>query len=991
MVAGGAQCHKLCAGLDLKTASFADLDFYRNGLEGLIGIPPRPHDIKAAMEAEHRGKDGAEEFSPPIFKDQTTTLSDEWDFVVEPCAGKTYANEWPPANDPKKKPTDKRLRMPLKAILEGTEFQEIQKALKLHKLELAPVEVIGLRLYTGPAYYKYNTELRNAYEKQSSEQRGGCFGATPSAPFKFVATVHAIYSGLIKLAQVEQLQGENRACYRGIGLKLPKSMLQPDALGFKGGCEVAFMSSARKLEVAVFFLNEAQDDSANNILEIQIGQVDRGASLKWLSQYPEEDEVLFPPLSYIEIVGGPCEKKVQLRTGVERTVKVHTCRLNVNQRTGKLEDHEMRRKRVHISMIDNAYFEVERDLDQKCRELPVGNQKWTPVSGKRPSPVRGKVQEEGHNVKRLLLALCHQVKSAHLAVAEKAYYQEDRYAKLVEEAASIYEQAKVIFEHWQADTSTYYGDDLLPTIETIDKDPSATSLAKIYRIICGLAISDYRAAKLKAQAGACAVGGEGAGEGREGGKEGGARGGSAPPPEAAAAADVKTRACKALEFLNQGKSQEALWHALRHAASTNNAPLLELLLDAGVYHDFCARDDPLTCAAQIGSSQCTQLLLTAPNTLPATRKFIWNDAGNSNSPLYCAAYSGSVETVTELLKHGCVHDNKTIVKSLCIAARRGNLPVFQAIWQSPLALQRSDKRLLGPDDRLPEIRFGFQEPEKDFQSNFKPRHNCLGEACWAGYANIVHYLWKDLADRPDARRDFFTRPCKQWKKREWVDGRSALHFAAQYGHLEVVEFLASTRLWENELQKHMKDLLHVAFKCNKAEKKMDIIGFMVEKWPNLVLKDVQERPYQESLLHVACRAGDADTLKLLFGRYQRDRFKGWMHVGDLDVGDFEAFESWITRPCRKRGDLSLNCFHLACESGKIEVIQYLIQTLDENTLKKCLSLPSDKFKSQRPPSDLNEYVEDLFSQIRTPDPSTNSHRASMHGIEYRILIVELYL
>jgi hypothetical protein len=84
----------------------------------------------------------------------------------------------------------------------------------------------------------------------------------------------------------------------------------------------------------------------------------------------------------------------------------------------------------------------------------------------------------------------------------------------------------------------------------------------------------------------------------------------------------------------------------------------------------------------------------------------------------------------------------------------------------------------------------------------------------------------------------------------------------------------------------------------------------------------------------------------------------------MDVRDFEL---WITH---KRGDPSLNCFHLACKCGKFEVIQFLIQTLDESILKKCLRFPSDK--SQRPPADLNEYVEDLFSQIRASDQSTNS-------------------
>ena len=84
-------------------------------------------------------------------------------------------------------------------------------------------------------------------------------------------------------------------------------------------------------------------------------------------------------------------------------------------------------------------------------------------------------------MKELVVALCHDVYGAHLAVQDEDYYDEIRYHAMVEEAAGIYEQAKVIFQHWRDDTSTYYGDDLLPS------DASTTSLAKIYRIICGLA------------------------------------------------------------------------------------------------------------------------------------------------------------------------------------------------------------------------------------------------------------------------------------------------------------------------------------------------------------------------------------------------------------------------------------------------------------------------------------------------------------------------
>ena len=69
---------KLCADLDLKTARFADLDFFRNGLEGLIGIPPKPQEIRTAMEREHKSTD---EFWPPLAEGKWprgTTLSDEW-------------------------------------------------------------------------------------------------------------------------------------------------------------------------------------------------------------------------------------------------------------------------------------------------------------------------------------------------------------------------------------------------------------------------------------------------------------------------------------------------------------------------------------------------------------------------------------------------------------------------------------------------------------------------------------------------------------------------------------------------------------------------------------------------------------------------------------------------------------------------------------------------------------------------------------------------
>ena len=38
------------------------------------------------------------------------------------------------------------------------------------------------------------------------------------------------------------------------------------------------------------------------VMEMQLGMVDRGAELDWLSQYPHEREVLLPPLTSQEVL-----------------------------------------------------------------------------------------------------------------------------------------------------------------------------------------------------------------------------------------------------------------------------------------------------------------------------------------------------------------------------------------------------------------------------------------------------------------------------------------------------------------------------------------------------------------------------------------------------------------------------------------------------------------------------------------------------------------
>ena len=80
-----------------------------------------------------------------------------------------------------------------------------------------------------------------------------------------------------------------RKIYRGVaGGLLPESFWRPNEQGVKGGIERAFMSTTFEREVAVAYAASSAGKSAL-VFEIQMGMIDRGAELGWISQYPHEE------------------------------------------------------------------------------------------------------------------------------------------------------------------------------------------------------------------------------------------------------------------------------------------------------------------------------------------------------------------------------------------------------------------------------------------------------------------------------------------------------------------------------------------------------------------------------------------------------------------------------------------------------------------------------------------------------------------------------
>ena len=101
---------------------------------------------------------------------------------------------------------------------------------RAREAELMIEEVIGIRLYTGPMYIHYNGLVLRR-----------------SVKGKYVTTIHAINSGIIKLSTLTPVI----TVYRGMsGLELPRDLEVANKFGGKLGIENSFMSTTTNQDVA---------------------------------------------------------------------------------------------------------------------------------------------------------------------------------------------------------------------------------------------------------------------------------------------------------------------------------------------------------------------------------------------------------------------------------------------------------------------------------------------------------------------------------------------------------------------------------------------------------------------------------------------------------------------------------------------------------------------------------------------------------------------
>jgi hypothetical protein len=155
--------------------------------------------------------------------------------------------------------------------------------------ELEPAHVLALRLYTTAAYKSINTPLRD-----QSPERG---------PHPMPTLINFIKDAIGKLRAVAASQGDGSDSpldlWRGLrGLAVDTSFLR------QGGTELAPMSTTTELAVALEYSLSSSEHTECLLLKLRTESfMQRGADLDFLSCFPGEKEVLFPPLTYLKPTG----------------------------------------------------------------------------------------------------------------------------------------------------------------------------------------------------------------------------------------------------------------------------------------------------------------------------------------------------------------------------------------------------------------------------------------------------------------------------------------------------------------------------------------------------------------------------------------------------------------------------------------------------------------------------------------------------------------
>ena len=173
---------------------------------------------------------------------------------------------------------------------------------------------------------------------------------------KFSTTIHVLQSAVVKIARNFKIP-DGLVLYRGLSMQFPPNFFKVDENGCRGFAEWGFMSTTANRDIAVMYSGVREGKPTATVLQIKTSAVNRAACIEMFSQYSQEREYLWVPLSYLQPEGGQIVESSP--HGVLQTINVM---VSVNGTAATTEDLLGKKKQLHIKGFETLLDDLNSDL-----------------------------------------------------------------------------------------------------------------------------------------------------------------------------------------------------------------------------------------------------------------------------------------------------------------------------------------------------------------------------------------------------------------------------------------------------------------------------------------------------------------------------------------------------------------------------------------------------------------------------------------------------
>jgi hypothetical protein len=226
-------------------------------------LGPNHQDLRRSIEEECRENDGGEYYGDYTYVVLEQAREQE---VKEPATGKVRHKDKGHA---------------------GRTLDDFTTKAQMRCPKIKKAHIAVARLYTGKLYRPWNSALRALSNADTDKD------ATKEL-LKWATCIAVLYEALIILSFDTK---EECTVWRGVdetSMELPDSFTKGD---FAGGVEMAFMSTTKNPQIALDF--SGGPDKKGSIFEIRFTGASRGVDVQLFSLWPEEQELLYAPFTYL--------------------------------------------------------------------------------------------------------------------------------------------------------------------------------------------------------------------------------------------------------------------------------------------------------------------------------------------------------------------------------------------------------------------------------------------------------------------------------------------------------------------------------------------------------------------------------------------------------------------------------------------------------------------------------------------------------------------